>query len=217
MLKIFVPTKSNFYASWIQARTEVEFVDEIKDANMILFTGGEDVDPSVYGDNKHHTTYSNTQRDSMEIAVYKTALSRHIPMLGICRGAQLLTALQPKGFLIQNVTNHGMMHQISFPAKGFDEDDDNEYFVTSTHHQMMYPFNIRNYNIIAYSTDNISKVYETGGGPLGKGSIDCEPEVVYYPDTNCLAIQGHPEMMSSNNPTVEKLFTIVVDKLQLKL
>lgn len=211
MLKILIPTKSRFYASWIESRVPVEYVDSVKDADLILFTGGEDVDPAVYGDSKYRTTYSNPQRDEMEIAIYKEALAKEVPMLGVCRGCQVITALQPRGFLIQDVSNHTRNHDIEIYDTG-------EIFtVTSTHHQMMYPFNVPGYQLIAFSSPRISREYFTGNGRLQGGGPNYEPEIVFYKKSKALACQMHPEMMSDRDPFVKWLFDEMVNKLNLKI
>jgi len=211
MLKIFILGSQN-YANWIQARTEVEFVDSVKDADLVFFTGGSDVNPSIYGDVKYRTTYCDEKRDEYESAIYKEALAKKVPMIGVCRGNQYLTAMQPKGFIIQDVTNHGMNHSIKF----MDDYTDEEYAVSSTHHQMAYPFNVRNHEIIAYASPRISQHYMTGTGKVS-GGIPYETEIVFYKDTKCFGIQWHPEFLSNSNPVLNRTFELVVDRLKLKI
>ena len=206
MTKIFVVGGSKFYASWIASRMDVEFVDSVDNSDLVIFTGGEDVDPKVYGDSKHRTTYSNIDRDILETAEYKKALSKGIPMLGICRGSQFLTAMQPQGLVIQDVSNHTISHAIRFDVEG--DDDDSEYPITSTHHQMMYPFSVRNYLILAYASPRLSRHYELGSGRARLDEVYVEPEIVWYPTTKCFCIQGHPEMMPDKSDTVEKIYSV---------
>jgi gamma-glutamyl-gamma-aminobutyrate hydrolase PuuD len=57
----------------------------------ILLSGGPDLDPSLYGDRAHPLTIaSHPERDSSELSVLATAIANHIPVLAVCRGAQLL-------------------------------------------------------------------------------------------------------------------------------
>ena len=57
----------------------------------ILFTGGEDVDPSLYGENKkYENVHVNRDRDQFEMKLLDGALDRRLPILGICRGAQMI-------------------------------------------------------------------------------------------------------------------------------
>ncbi len=70
----------------------------------ILFAGGgEDIDPRRYGCEPHpKTTPPDDARDCFELALAKAALERGIPMLGICRGAQLL-GVALSGQLVQDI------------------------------------------------------------------------------------------------------------------
>lgn len=77
-------------------------VSETLDAlDAIVFTGGPDLNPLLYGDTVHSETGQIDQlRDEAESALMRAALERDMPLLGICRGAQLL-----------NVTLGGDLHQ----------------------------------------------------------------------------------------------------------
>ncbi len=67
----------------------------------LLITGGNDVDPAVYGQTPHPATdRPGAQRDAWEFALLKAALRRQLPVLGVCRGAQVL-----------NVALGGTLHQ----------------------------------------------------------------------------------------------------------
>ncbi len=67
----------------------------------LLITGGKDVDPASYGQAPHPTTDEpGHQRDAWEFALLNAALQRRLPVLGICRGAQVL-----------NVALGGTLHQ----------------------------------------------------------------------------------------------------------
>lgn len=80
--KIFVSDNQHSYIRWMQG----EITNKIEQADLVLFTGGEDVDPSLYGEKENYTTQSNIIRDKKEIEIYKKALSLGKNMLGICRG-----------------------------------------------------------------------------------------------------------------------------------
>jgi len=57
----------------------------------ILFAGGEDVDPAFYGeDKKYESVKVNRARDEFEQGLLHGALDRRLPILGICRGAQII-------------------------------------------------------------------------------------------------------------------------------
>lgn len=56
----------------------------------IVFTGGSDVEPVHYGDEPHAETKWVEQRDRAELLLLRAALERDLPLLGVCRGFQLM-------------------------------------------------------------------------------------------------------------------------------
>jgi gamma-glutamyl-gamma-aminobutyrate hydrolase PuuD len=69
----------------------------------IVFSGGADVDPSLYGADPHPETDSpQARRDAGEMALLRAALERDIPTLAICRGFQLLNVARG-GDLVQHL------------------------------------------------------------------------------------------------------------------
>lgn len=73
-----------------------DIADRVLDSiDGLVLTGGPDVDPARYGQKPHPTTNEPaTARDDWEFALLEAALRRGIPVLGVCRGAQVLnTAL----------------------------------------------------------------------------------------------------------------------------
>jgi len=58
--------------------------------NGVLLTGGGDVDPNLYGGDPNSTMLVHRLRDDFEIALIRTARRQGLPMLGICRGCQII-------------------------------------------------------------------------------------------------------------------------------
>jgi putative glutamine amidotransferase len=57
----------------------------------LVLTGGEDVHPASYGETPHARLEETDQaRDALEIALFRAARERHLPVLAICRGIQLV-------------------------------------------------------------------------------------------------------------------------------
>ena len=69
----------------------------------LLLAGGADVDPAAYGAESHpETVHTVPERDAFEIALVLRALERDIPVLGICRGMQIMNVARG-GTLIQHL------------------------------------------------------------------------------------------------------------------
>jgi putative glutamine amidotransferase len=69
----------------------------------LLFSGGSDVDPELYGQEAHAETNGVVaQRDRAEIALLQAALERDMPVLAVCRGSQVLNVARG-GDLVQHL------------------------------------------------------------------------------------------------------------------
>jgi putative glutamine amidotransferase len=69
----------------------------------IVFVGGDDVAPELYGADRHvRTGPRHERRDAVELALMRCALERDLPLLAICRGFQLLNVAHG-GSLIQHL------------------------------------------------------------------------------------------------------------------
>ena len=64
--------------------------DVLAGLDGIMFTGGSDVDPALYGESPHPTTHVKPERDTAEMMLMRAAIAEGLPMLGICRGLQLM-------------------------------------------------------------------------------------------------------------------------------
>ena len=87
-------------------------------ASGLLLTGGEDVDPARYGEERHPTVVHVTpSRDAFEIALIKEARKRNLPMFAICRGIQVLN-VACGGSLVQDIPSQlagAIEHNLAAP------------------------------------------------------------------------------------------------------
>ena len=201
-------TSSLDYVSYLNEKYEVivhktKDVKNPKDIDLVLFTGGEDVNPQYYNEQIGKYTHINNNRDEKEIDTFHR-FRNYSFLLGICRGSQLLTVLS-KGKLIQHVEGHCRDHPMILNNKL-------RYNITSSHHQMLYPFNLKekDYELVAYSEYFQSNTYLNGDNEeIELSNNFLEPEIVYYKKTNALCIQGHPEWSHCEKRTSQMCLNLI--------
>ena len=93
--------------------------DALRGADGLLLTGGDDVDPALYGEIPHPTfDVAEPGRDAFEIDLIRRALDADLPVLAICRGLQVLNVALG-GTLIQDIPsepNPLLPHDAEGPA-----------------------------------------------------------------------------------------------------
>lgn len=177
----------SIYSEVVEAHSKLDIYRD----DLVLFEGGTDISPRFYKERPgQYTQRSDLERDWFEELMWKKAKAAGAGMFGVCRGAQLLTALNG-GKLIQHVTNHGGQHKITT--------SDGETLVTSSvHHQMMAPLDTK-HRLLAWSEPARSKVYldqfDKDCRELLNADLGLEPEAIWFPDTRSLGVQGHPEFL----------------------
>lgn len=194
------------YVNWILP-LGFELTKQLEESDLIVGAGGEDWGPEYYNEPYHPTTYTSDSRNQYEWEIFNKAIKLNIPLVGICRSAQGASVISG-GKLCQHVR-----HPSSHSIKTF---DDKIFKVTSSHHQMMFPFNLpdEDYKIIGF-TENLSPFHE--GGNQEEMNPPVEPEIVYFRKTRFLGIQNHPEWMDLNSENVKYCQGLVLDLLNNKL
>ena len=94
-------------------------------ADAVVIMGGEDVSPSLYGGESGYAGESAhfATADEGQIALVTRALHRGTPLLGICRGAQIINVALG-GTLIQHLENGGIHRNIGVPIPDVLQDHD---------------------------------------------------------------------------------------------
>lgn len=184
-----------FYGQCVLLMAEAGFsrADNVADADVVVFIGGEDINPALYNQADVASHYYG-KRDDFEVEIYKRAQELNKICFGICRGAQFLHAMNG-GVLWQDVNNHaGNRHYI------VDLDEDVRLEVTSMHHQMLQDNDTM--ETIAVTEDQIATTFidENLHIDLGKADANQEYEIEVeagcYHSTKCFFVQGHPEVGS---------------------
>ncbi|MEN2984397.1 MAG: gamma-glutamyl-gamma-aminobutyrate hydrolase family protein [Dictyoglomaceae bacterium] len=163
----------------------------------IIFIGGEDIHPCYYNEKEEENLQINKTRDQWEFNLIKEAFERKIPILGICRGCQLINVFFG-GSLYQDLKRYkeeGKISQIHWREEGEDsfhniyiEKDTNLYkilgkeeiIVNSSHHQAIKRLG-KNLKVSAKFIDNALEIIE---------GIEHEN----YP--YLLGVQWHPERLN---------------------
>ena len=158
----------------------------------IIFTGGEDISPLLFGENpiKEVDTICY-DRDKIELELFKRAYNRGMPILGICRGLQLInvalggTLYQDINRQLPNSLGHISTYNIEGGYHSIDIIDDTILYdilgkekinVNSQHHQSVKELG-KNLRVNALSSDGIIEGIETTTGNF------------------VLGVQFHPEAM----------------------
>lgn len=205
MKNVYVVGADKYYANFIN---NFKLTDSLEEADIVIFTGGEDVDPSLYNRPKCSRTYSNLNRDLTEKTIFESIKPNQL-VIGICRGSQFLCVMNG-GILVQDVSSHAIRHTHEINELSTNK----QYDITSTHHQMQYPFNIPGQDwTCLFDCIPRSSYYD---GLASNEYLPYEPEIVLYHKKNfpiCLAIQGHPEYMRLDAPIVIRLNEIIDELL----
>jgi putative glutamine amidotransferase len=91
---------------------------ELASLDGVVLPGGGDLDPGLYGEEQSGLCYDvNHAQDSLDLAVARLAIDAGLPVLGICRGHQLLNVLYG-GTLVQDMEPGPVAHRDPAPAPG---------------------------------------------------------------------------------------------------
>lgn len=90
-------------------------VSGVENVDGVIIPGGCDISPSTYGEDNRHAHGIDAPRDDLEFKVAKECLYYDVPLLGICRGHQMIT-VAGGGRLYQDIDhergNRGLNHRI---------------------------------------------------------------------------------------------------------
>jgi len=174
----------------------------------VVLVGGGDLDPAMYGETPHHTVEGvDPIRDRFEIEIAKWALQHDLPLLGICRGMQVLN-VAAGGTLIQDIPSqmgsslqHRQIDAIDHPVHLVRIEPDSrlartygctEIHVNTGHHQAIDQV-APGFRATALAEDGIIEGIESEN----KSWI--------------IGVQWHPELMFNNYPLQLRLFSSLLE------
>lgn len=160
---------------------DVTNTEDIYNGVLILW-GGEDIGTSLYGEHPNKYTHEArpSERDRREMLYIQTAIKRDVPIIGVCRGAQLV-CVAAGGKLAQHIDGHGTSHNVTLEDEG-----GSVIRCNSSHHQMMLP---------PQDAVILATAAHTSGIDQWNNDIHYPyvTEVAYFPNIRALGIQAHPE------------------------
>lgn len=108
MKKIFLGWRALAFQNYVDALTELGVAierDEPDGCDALLLPGGADIHPRCYGQEIDGSVDINEERDEYEFALFRRFAAQKLPILGICRGEQLIN-IALGGTLHQHVEGH---------------------------------------------------------------------------------------------------------------
>lgn len=167
----------------------------------LLLSGGYDINPLLFGEQPAEKLgYLTPERDLHELELAKIANSIQIPVLGICRGIQIMnvafggTIYQDIAELpgvikhMQKAKNYVPTHAVEImPNSLLESIVGNHLMVNSFHHQAVKDVAL-GFNIVGRSLDGVIEAIEKKDGQF------------------FLGVQWHPEMMLSSEPLMLNVF-----------
>ncbi len=181
--------------------------------DALLLTGGGDMDPAIFGEAPDRDLGSvDPERDSFELALYAAFREAGKPVLGVCRGCQVI-----------NVAHGGRLHQHLPSVEGTHQHDQRDYrgfpshpvelvagsrlaaafgatrvATNSYHHQAISQVGA-GLTAVATAGDGVVEAVESTAGPL------------------VVAVQWHPEMMFATHPEHLAPFRVLVQAAKEQL
>ncbi len=199
------------YSKWIKSfDQEIEIIDmhqmsreeafeKIKKCSGLVLTGGPDVDPNKYGrPGETGRCDIDYERDTLEFGLIDRAIEQKIPLLGICRGEQILNVAMGGSLVVDIPTDFDttITHQCMKSDSCYHEVTlvEGSYLskitgitkgrVNSNHHQAVEGLAV-GFDISAYSDDGLIEAYEWS-------NHEKEPFMI--------SVQWHPERLDKDNP-----------------
>jgi putative glutamine amidotransferase len=180
--------------------------ETLPELDGLLLPGGWDVDPSFYGEQRDDKVGdTDPELDETELTLFRQARERRLPILGICRGQQVINVAMG-GSLVQHLEDHDaralgrshLAHTIEVDptselGKAAGED---EIHVNSLHHQA-----------IKRLADGLQESAHGEDGTV---------EGVESNDGLIVAVQCHPEELTGDLPWARKLFERFVARARIR-
>jgi len=186
---------------------EDEYIEDVLNkVDGLVITGGGDINPKWYSENNDFSCEICNERDSLEISLAKKALNIDMPILGICRGHQVLNVAfggslyQDIEKYISNALDHRRSSIEEFHHEVEIEKDTLLYEITGK----------TNIFVNTYHHQSVKKVAE-GFSVSARSKADGVVEAIEKRDKKfVLGVQWHPERMYHYCEINQKIFNAFV-------
>lgn len=180
--------------------------------DAVVLSGGLDVSPELYGGPDHPTIHGTSlERDEFEAELITQALARDLPLLGICRGLQMMNIIKG-GDLIQDIPS-----QVGTTVSHNRADRPRDAIV----HPVTIDEASHLFRVIGRQTIDVNSFHHQAVGRVGEGlvvtsqSADGVVEGAEIPGQRfALGIQWHPESLWSLGPPFSTLFEALVSEAE---
>jgi putative glutamine amidotransferase len=184
---------------------KIEALMENERIDGVLLTGGGDVDPNLYGGDPNSTMLVHRLRDDFEIALIRKARKRGLPILGICRGCQIINVAL--GGTVRNLRKEQDVKGLHLTLSGHTVDLNPDSKLAET-----------------LGVTHLAKVISLHGNSVGKPAPEVTVaatgpgDVVEAIETDSagqkgwiVGIQWHPEL-TLDKQVQQKVFKLLVDR-----
>ena len=176
--------------------------------DAVLLPGGGDMRPNIYGAEAHPLTDNiDDARDHVEVNLTRWAVDDDLPVLGICRGHQVVNVALG-GTLIQDVPSEigsGILHNVTVPRD-------------SRPHEVNIDPSSRLASILGTTTIAVNSLHHQSVGVAAPDtcvtaySPDGVVEALEMPQKKfVLSVQWHPEDLYRDDPAMKRLFKAFVE------
>lgn len=193
---------------------------QVLSVDAVILQGGDDICPTIYGQEKHESTEEPfLNADEHNIFVYKTALKYNKPVLGICRGCQLINVIN-NGTLCQDLTLRKLPENIKA---------DNHRIVdvwdVPKAHNIMIDENSVLYSLLKKKEVAVNSIHHQTIDKVGEGikvtarSPDGCVEAIEIMNDKCwvLAVQFHPEALLPKSDDFLPIFIGFIEAAKSRL
>lgn len=169
---------------------------DLKGCDALVLTGGKDVAPELYADWPDETVQADSARDGVEFRFIETAVYKRLPILGICRGLQVLNVYFGGSLIIDLEKYYGRNH------KAVSKDEDRYHGV-----RLFESSHLRQF--VQQEAGQVNSAHHQAADRIGSGlrvtarADDGTVEAIEGNDdlpSRIISVQWHPERMAFENP-----------------